>query len=478
MSLTSALNYAASGISVNAKRAATVSDNIANALSPGYTARANTVSAVAIGGRSGGVEIGVATRQTHPYLTVSRMAAEAATSGAAALASATDEIARIWGDPGDTRAISTMLQSLEDAFAAAAARPDQTALLTAAQNAAGTIAKGFNAASSAFMGLRLQADGAIAQSVSDMNRALKDVENLNREIVLARAMNSSTAALEDRRQQAVDTLNAAVPVKVLSRSNGAISVISQTGTMLLDERAKQFEFDPAATIDPASSLQNGALSGLMLDGKPYNYGASESGSLAVQFLLRDRLLPDALAQLDSLAADLANRFQNPAVDPTVGATDPALFTDFGGRFEAVNTQGLASRFRLNDQLDLQGTNAWRLRAGMYAVSPGLAGDETRLRVQTDAMREPQPGAAGLVAASAQGLAAQISGIWAETAINADAALSAATAGFEHFTLAEKSANGVDSDGELQQLMLIEKAYAANAKVLGTLDDLLQQILEI
>ncbi len=47
------------------------------------------------------------------------------------------------------------------------------------------------------------------------------------------------------------------------------------------------------------------------------------------------------------------------------------------------------------------------------------------------------------------------------------------------TLAEEETNavGVDSDSELQALMLVEQAYAANAKVLSVIDDLMKLLLE-
>jgi flagellar hook-associated protein 1 len=43
---------------------------------------------------------------------------------------------------------------------------------------------------------------------------------------------------------------------------------------------------------------------------------------------------------------------------------------------------------------------------------------------------------------------------------------------------EIDATGVDSDAELQYLMVVEQAYAANARVLSVLDSLLMQLLEI
>ncbi|MEP1929763.1 MAG: flagellar basal body rod C-terminal domain-containing protein, partial [Roseibium sp.] len=47
-------------------------------------------------------------------------------------------------------------------------------------------------------------------------------------------------------------------------------------------------------------------------------------------------------------------------------------------------------------------------------------------------------------------------------------------GLEAMELAE----GVDSDHEIQQLMLIEQAYAANARVVEAIDEMMNQLLRL
>ena len=44
--------------------------------------------------------------------------------------------------------------------------------------------------------------------------------------------------------------------------------------------------------------------------------------------------------------------------------------------------------------------------------------------------------------------------------------------------AEKLETGVDTDRELQNLLIIEQAYAANARVLETIDQMIQRLMEI
>lgn len=40
------------------------------------------------------------------------------------------------------------------------------------------------------------------------------------------------------------------------------------------------------------------------------------------------------------------------------------------------------------------------------------------------------------------------------------------------------AEGVDTDQELQKLLQIEQAYAANARVITTIDEMIQQLLRL
>jgi len=39
-------------------------------------------------------------------------------------------------------------------------------------------------------------------------------------------------------------------------------------------------------------------------------------------------------------------------------------------------------------------------------------------------------------------------------------------------------NGVDTDYEMQQLLLVEQSFAANARVIQTIDELIQTLLRI
>ncbi|MEM7321372.1 MAG: flagellar basal body rod C-terminal domain-containing protein, partial [Pseudomonadota bacterium] len=233
------------------------------------------------------------------------------------------------------------------------------------------------------------------------------------------------------------------------------------------------------------SVQNGLLSGLDLNGMPLRLSGPGSGiaggTLSAQFEIRDTLAPEAQADLDTLARDLVERFEDPALDPSRAAADPGLFTDGGAAFDVSNTLGLANRLALNSAADpASGGESWRLRAGLGASAPGSAGDATLLnamgRALTDARAQPTTrfGTGDLTAA---GLAsALMSGASQNSASGTGQVTFAATlmAEMQRVSLEQ----GVDTDSELQSLMQIEQAYAANARVLEVIESLMDTLLRI
>ena len=79
--------------------------------------------------------------------------------------------------------------------------------------------------------------------------------------------------------------------------------------------------------------------------------------------------------------------------------------------------------------------------------------------------------------SAGGLAIDLSALGSTARLQTDARLANRTA---HSQSLQQSlaANGVDTDAELQRLLALEQAYAANARVIKAADSMLNTLLEI
>lgn len=160
---------------------------------------------------------------------------------------------------------------------------------------------------------------------------------------------------------------------------------------------------------------------------------------------------------------------------------PGLITDSGATFTSGNELGLSARLDLNASVDpARNGLLTRLRDGLGAVSPGPAGRSDHLlalqRALSD-LRTPASGAFTAAPKSLSALAALAVDRISQTRLDAEADATRATA--RAATLQQlQAADGVDTDAELQDLMQIEKAYAANARVLQTVDDMLATLLGI
>lgn len=485
MSISSALSNAYSGLVATSRSAETVSNNVANALTEGYSRQEVGYDARVTAGVGAGVTTRGAQRAIDPALTIARMGSDASLAGSRYESRALDEIAALLGEPGQTSALASRVAAFENALVEAQAAPDSEALLGNVLSKAKNLTQGLNEISNATNTIREKADANIARQVGEVNRSLQQIEKLNSEMRSFTMSGRSTAALEDQRQALVDKVNAIIPIRQAQVDVGEIAIYSQGGAVLLHGSARELEFVHTAMMTPDMTLASGALSGLKLEGSPIEIGVTgkplEGGSLSVNFQVRDTIALAFNAQIDALAANLIGRLQDPSVDPTIVAGSAGLFTDNGTAYDPASIIGLAGRMGVNASVDpLNGGELWRIRDGVAAAAPGYAGDNATLKRISAALRTQQSGALfGLMGAnSIGGFTEEVSSVWAAKASRAGEATASLIGRQEFLRNQELQAVGVDTDQEMQSLLMIEQAYAANARVVSTVDNLMNILLEM
>ncbi|MEI4488139.1 flagellar hook-associated protein FlgK [Frigidibacter sp. MR17.14] len=484
MSLGTALSNAVSGLTATARAAEVVSNNVSNALTPGYAKRELMISSRLISGAAAGVKIdGVVRVQDKVALSTSRTASSASARDTL-ISSFGLRMEQVFGLPDAADSLSGRLDGFDAALVAAMNEPSSDAYLRALSDSAAAVSDRFNEISDAIQSERLAADNQIASQVRVLNDSLASIDALNREIVKLRLRSDDVSGLIDQRQVLVDRISAIVPVRELDRQGGTIALYTEGGAMLLEGKPVKIEFSPVGVIDPESSVAGGALSGLTIGDRSYSAQADEAfagGSLQALFQLRDETAPAMQRQIDALARDLVERFQDPTLDTTLSTGDAGLFTDGGAAFDPANEVGLAGRMRLNAAVDLAaGGQAWHLRDGLGAISAGAPGNSTLLEAMSDRLREARVPVSGSYLGaqkSTQGLAADLLSQIAQDRLAAEDRSAASTA---RLTAAQQTLarDGVDTDQEIQTLLVVQQAYAANAKVIQTLDDLLTRLMEI
>ena len=257
----------------------------------------------------------------------------------------------------------------------------------------------------------------------------------------------------------------------------------ETVAVLLDGKESVFEFTPVNTLVPEMTQASGGLSGLTLNGRPMATAGETSlvlgGTLAGLFAVRDELAVQGQARLDAVARDLVERFGAAGLDTTLAPGDAGLFTDNGGTFDPLDEVGLSSRIALNAAVDPQaGGQVWRMRDGLGTAAPGATGDASLLIALSDALTAARPTSSTALPAGSRslaGLASNILSFASSDRLTAETEQAFSAARYASLDEIEK-AGGVDTDQELQSLLVIEKNYAANAKVIQAVDEMIKTLL--
>jgi len=481
MSISSAFNNATSGLTATSRMAEVVSSNIANAMTEGYARREVGLSART----GGGVRIDTVSRMVSDSLQQSLRLAGAAAGNAQTRTDFLQRFEDQLGTPGESGSLSNAFSDFETSLISAASQPESTAQLTAVATAAGALADKLNAISADLQQTRLEADRSIATQVDTLNEALQQVADLNRTITGELSNGRDANSLIDQRQALIEKIGEIVPIRSTPHDGGQVTLYTTGGALLLDGTSTvEVGFSPVGAMTAGMTLASGALSGLTINGKAITStddGVLGGGTLGAAFAVRDDLAPAAQSQIDALAHNLIERFADPSVDPTLAAGGAGLFTDAGNAFDATNETGLAGRIRLNALVDpAEGGEVWRLRDGLGATTQKSVGDATLLNALSEALTQdsvPASGALGTTARSASGLAAEL--LSQASTARQTAEVRSTYAGAQHDSLSEAAlSEGVDTDYEMQNLLQIEQSYAANARVIQAIDDMMQRILEL
>lgn len=483
MSISGGLSSALSGLTAAAKTIEVVSSNIANSTTPGYGRREVITAARIVGHTGQGVNVTGVQRHVDPVLLSDRRRSEATESERNTRATFYTQLEAAVGTSDSATSIGNRISEFDTALLEAASLPSSEARLARVAETARNLANQINSASQAVQSARASADDKIEADVNLLNRTLQELSGLNDSIRASYAASRDPSALLDQRQIMIDSIAKVVPIREMARDDGQVALYTTGGAMLLDGKAAVFGFNPVGMVTPEMSVGVGSLSNLTLNGQPLSASGDLSliagGSLSAHFSVRDDLAPAAQEKLDALARDLLERFADPAIDPTLAVGQAGLFTDGGGDFLAADEVGLAHRLRLNAAVDpSQGGELWRLRDGVGATAPGLAGNASTLVALQSALTAPRTPVSGQFMSGTRSFSAlqgDMLSAMVSSRLTAESEASYAAARTDALTQLQL-ADGVDTDQEMQSLLLVEQAYTANAKVIQTIGEMIDTLL--
>ena len=459
MSISGALYNALSGMAAEQAKAQVIANNIANAGNAGYVRRILPQSEVVTSQGGQGVALGVARRAGDAMLEAGVRAAGSDKGYGETVAGSLSGLARIAGQPSDSTSLAGRLASFQAAMTALSATPSDSVAQSQTLAAAQDLVDGFNGMARAVADGRAAADSAIGQDVGAVNDALQNLQGVEASLARAVSRGESTAPYEDQRATLLASLAEKLPIRVLDNGPGHLIVTTDRGTTLFDGgRVHRLSFGTSSGFDAA----NATGETVTVDGVALRFSAS--GSIAGQLQLRDSTLPGYGRMLDGMAANLAAGFQ--AADPTATGTPrlAGLFTRGDSPIlDTADSAGMASSIRVNAKVV---ADPARLRDGANATSGGRASGNAVILAGLDSLDQVRPYAVtGLPARmSLNNAASQAMGLIQSDAAGwstrADARGTAATAANQ----ALANGTGVNTDEELQKLLVVQSAYAASAQV--------------
>jgi flagellar hook-associated protein 1 FlgK len=477
MSLASAMSTTKNIFSNTATQTAVVSTNISNATTADYNRR----SAVTTTNAYTGATIVSTERTENAALLKQTLSSIADDAGQQTLVAGLDSLNAVMGGDDYALAPSTSLAALNNALQTYAATPSDSTLATAAVNAAVDVATSLNESSAGVQELRADADAEIATTVTTLNQLLADFEKANNAVKAATASNGDANDALDTREGLLKQISEIVGVTTSIRDNNDMVIYTSDGTTLFETNARKVSFD-ATTGYSATTVGNA----IYIDGVALSAGEGSSstaqGSLSALLQLRDEIYPTYQDQLDEIARGLVSLFSETT---TGGTTIAGLFTtdtgdvvDFGS---AQIVTGLAASIRVSSVAIADPTT---LRDGDVA---GEAVNTTNASGYSDLLYSYVAGfSTKMDFDSEAGIGDYVTLLdfstdsvgWAEEyRSNATTASETTTAMLSRSTTAYSNAAGVNLDEELILMLDVEQSYKAASKLLTTIDEMLQSLME-
>ena len=487
MGLSLSLGNALSGLRSAQTGLDTVSRNIASAGTEGYARR--TVSAVE--GTPSGVRDGAVQRVIDSV--VQRQLRRESAGGAytATVATGLQRLDESFGAPGGVGSLDTLFNTFTSKLQTLASEPGNANARAGVVGAAQVLAGALNSLSADVQGLGGDAEARIAGAADEANAALETIDRIESNLATAGDGNARADLLDERDRQ-LDRLSSLMDIRVSDRGDGRIAITTANGASLYDGQAAHLEFTPRGTIGPRS-LANAdpALSGVgqlrIVDARGGTIDLTannlRSGEMAGLLTLRDETLVRAQDRLDGMAAGIASATSETTVPGQISAVP--LFMDVGDGVAAQpftgvggpvpQQRGFAARIALNPAI---AADASKLVLADGVTRPG---DNTRpqamLAALTTTSRTLSVGSKSFTGTPAdlvrQSLDAQ--GAEAGDAISLDDGQQVVVASLkERFS----ESSGVSVDQELANLVELQSAYSANARIITAVREMLDVLMRI
>ncbi|MDK9696714.1 MAG: flagellar hook-associated protein FlgK [Siculibacillus sp.] len=332
MTIGSALSIAVAGMQLNQTETGVVAQNIARAGQAGYTAK--RVGAVDFQGLQGAFGLkAVVHREFDKQIWSQVLQSTSPTSYLETQQTYLSQLDQFMGQTDNGASVPSALATFDQSLHALVTSPEDVSSRMSLLEKAQVLASRLNQASDDVQSLRTSAESEIADQVAKVNALTAQISDLNSRIVGQANAGQDVSNLLDARDEAVKNLSSYMDIGTRENADGHLAVFTTSGLSLVSDHGTQFEFDSHGTLnanrvwsDDDADRGVGTIR-VVDDGSQVvdliSSGALRSGSLAALVELRDVTLVQAQAQLDDIAAGLAEAMSNHTVEGTAASSGAA-----------------------------------------------------------------------------------------------------------------------------------------------------------
>jgi flagellar hook-associated protein 1 len=434
------IGQAASGLEAARYGLSVVSQNMTNADTAGYTREASQQESVQMGNVPslytrnpglGGVQVVGTTRQTDVVLDARVRTEHARGALADTSASQASAVEQVFPEPSDD-GFGGQLSQLWSDYGTLSNNPTSTAARTVVLKDASGVASSLNTMSSQLSDLVTSTQSSLSNDVDATNKAADQLATLNGQIAVGTATGQNVNSLLDQRDTLLQQLSSLNGASVTIQANGSATVAVGGQTLVDGVHAT------AMTVDSSNTVSVG--------GTAVTIG---SGSMAAEITNLTTTLPGYQSRLDAVADQLSsvvNGLQTSGYDQHGNPGTPIFSGSGAANIKVVLTDpaGIAASSTPGGNAD--GSNA--LKASQTALSSG----------SPDALYTSLVG--DVAGASAQ--ASSQSNLQDSVVSNVDAM--------------KASISGVSQDEEASNMLVYQQAFNASSRVLTTMDDMLDTLI--
>lgn len=361
------INLAQSGLSSAQSALNVVGNNINNAVTPGYS-RQNIMLGQAGGKTTNvgffgyGVQVNGVQRAYDGFINNQLRGAATEFYGLDGRYQQLSQIDNMLGN--ETNNVSVTLGNIFGALEKMSNDPASAAARQGALGQFNAISQQFNSNSNTLNGLEKSTNTQITQSVADINACAEQLAKVNEEIAKIHGQTGEVPAnLLDHRDSLLSTLSKQVGIRVNENvTTGRVDVTMANGMPLVSgDRSYQLEASVSAENPSKTVVSYIDASGnkMLLDEEKMS-----GGKLGGLFKFRNEDLVDARNQLNQLALQMANKFNE------VNAAGFDKAGEAGGDiFNIANPTAIANRNNTSDTtLDISYTDISQVNADDYTVT--------------------------------------------------------------------------------------------------------------